>query len=148
MSNKKRKQNKKQKSSVHRLKKLTRKQTVQSKTNWILFNVFRRTFVEIHSTQQHKQIWCRYASFSALITKVDLSTATIDWIDETRHKTCKSWTIQLKGGIHSISLYLLLLLFFFFFTWKMAFNFCFFYFGRKENCPPLLCRGCKSFSQC
>lgn len=37
MSNKKKA---KQKTSVHRLKKLTRKQTVQSKTNWILFNIF------------------------------------------------------------------------------------------------------------
>lgn len=138
----KKKQNKKQKTSVHRLKKLTRKQTVQSKTNWILFNFFEEHLLKFTARNSITDMMpiCFIQRTYDQSRSVDRDDRLNRW-DATQDYM--SWTtIERRDTFNKFVLVAAFVFLFLLEKWHLIFVF---YFGRKENCPPLLCRGCKSF---
>lgn len=141
----KKKQNKKQKTSVHRLKKLTRKQTVQSKTNRILFNIFEEHLLKFTARNSITDMMpiCFIQRTYDQSRSVDRDDRLNRW-DATQDYM--SWTtIERRDTFNKFVLVAAFV--FLFFTWKMAFNFCFFLFWKKRELPTTPVSWMQEFSQ-
>lgn len=140
----KKKQNKKQKTSVHRLKKLTRKQTVQSKTNRILFNIFEEHLLKFTARNSitDMMLICFIQRTYDQSRSVDRDDRLNRW-DATQDYM--SWTtIERRDTFNKFVLVAAFV--FLFFTWKMAFNFCFL-FWKKRELPTTPMSWMQEFSQ-